>query len=221
MELKTFSYELEKHYYSQQWPQEPTPFHHLEPYLRCWLDPDTVFTGKTVLDIGAGECTYTRLIADRFQPKGIVACELFRERMLPAARSNRAPNLAFVAGDALKLPFWDGSFDVVFAGGVLSQIPNLGSALSELKRVLKPQGLFIGWEPNPFNPVIAYRYFFKPHSANQYLFWPWLIRRAFEAEGFHLTMRYFYAKLPRVGNRFLGTCMGMYAGLKTKLSAND
>src|SRR5436309_1426100 len=221
MALKTFSYQLEKHYFSQQWPTEVEPYLHLEPYLRCWLDPQAVFGGKWVLDVGAGECTYTRLIAERFLSKKVVACELFTERMLPAARTNRTSHLRFVAGDAFQLPFGDSSFDVVFASLVLSQLPNLSAALSELKRVLRPHGIYVGWEPNPFNPVIAYRYFFNPHSPNQYLFWPWLIRPAFEAEGFHLTMRYFYAKLPRVGNRFLGTCMGMYAGLKTKLPAND
>ena len=80
----SFSYEAEKKYYSQGWPKEAQPYLHLERYLRCWMDPSEIFAGKRVLDVGAGEMTYTRLIADRFEPKQIVACELFRERMLPA-----------------------------------------------------------------------------------------------------------------------------------------
>ena len=81
---KEFSYEGEKQYYSQHWPDGAKPYLHLERYLRCWLDPDKIFRGKLVLDVGAGELTYTRLIADLFEPKKIVACELFRERMRPA-----------------------------------------------------------------------------------------------------------------------------------------
>jgi len=211
MPQRRFSYELERRYYTQRLPEEAKPYLHLEPYLRCWLNPEAVFRGKRVLDIGAGECTYTRLIAEKFGPREIVACDLFAERMLPAFRANRSPNLKFVAGDAFKLPFQSESFDVVFASGVLSQLPNLADAICEIRRVLKNAGLYVGWEPNPFNPVIIYRYFFKPHSPNQYLFWPWRFRPAFEGAGFQITLRYFYAKLPRMRNRFLGTCMGIVA----------
>lgn len=211
MGRKAFSYELEKGYYSQRWPEEAKPYLRLEPYLRCWLDPEAIFSGKRVLDIGAGECTYTRLISEKFSAKEVVACELFRMRMLPAARVNQSPNLRFVAGDAFHLPFQNQSFDVVFASSVLSQLPDLQDAISEIRRVLKHSGLFVGWEPNPFNMVILYRFFFKPHSPNQYLFYPARIRPAFEKAGFEVTIHYFYAKVPRIRNRFLGTCMGILA----------
>src|SRR5215470_1229553 len=123
MRGRAFSYELEKLYYSQKWPEEAKPYLHLESYLRCWLDRDKVFVGKRVLDVGAGECTYTRLIADRFDPEEVVACELFRERMLPAVRVNRNPKLRFVSGNCFQLPFRGGSFDVVFGSFILHQIP--------------------------------------------------------------------------------------------------
>ena len=213
MPPKCFSYELEKRYYSQRWPVEAAPYEHLDPYLRCWLDPEAVFGGKRVLDIGAGECTYTRLIADRFVPGVIVACELFRERMLPAFRANQNPSLKAVAGDCFHLPFRSRSFDVVFASGVLSQLPNLKDAVFEIARVLKPGGLFAGWDPNPFNPVILYRYLATPRSANQFIFWPHKIRPVFESVGFTGTTRFFYAKLPWTRSRFLGTCVGILAYL--------
>lgn len=211
MREKTFSYEQEKGYYGRRWPDEAKPYLHLEPYLRCWLDPEATFAGKRVLDVGAGECTYTRLIADRFGPKEIVACELFRERMLPAAQENRNSTLKFVAGDAFSLPFQDESFDVAWASGLLVQLPNLQYALREIRRVLKRGGLYAGWEPNPFNVAIVYRYIFKTHSPNQYLFWPWQVRPDFENAGFEFASRYFYVRFPRVRNRFLGTCMGIIA----------
>ena len=211
MELKTFSHELEKRYYSQQWPTDAKPYLHLEPYLSCWFDPDAVFRGKTVLDIGAGECTYTRLIADRFEPKEIVACDLFRERLLPASRVNRNLKLKFVTGDCFKLPFRSGQFDLVWGSGVLSQLPNLNQAVQEIGRVLKSGGLYIGSEPNFLNAVIAYRYFFQSHSANQYLFWPWRIHPVFTEAKFEVTIHYFYSKFPSIRSRLLGTCMGIMA----------
>ena len=39
-------------YYSQHWPEGAKPYLHLERYLRCWLDPDKIFRGKLVLDVG-------------------------------------------------------------------------------------------------------------------------------------------------------------------------
>jgi len=43
-------------------------------------------------------------------------------------------------GDAEKLDFPDGSFDVVFSNGVLHHIPDIRRSFSEIHRVLKPQG---------------------------------------------------------------------------------
>src|SRR2546428_6108115 len=99
MKDATFSKELEEGYYSKNWPDKAVRYSHLEPYLRCWLDPEAVFKGQTVLDIGARECTYTRVIADRFQPQRVIACELFRQRMLPAFRADAFYHLPFMARD--------------------------------------------------------------------------------------------------------------------------
>lgn len=210
MSQKSFSYESERAYYSQKWPLEPKSYDNLEPYIRCWLNPEKVFMGKRVLDIGAGECTYTRLIADRFEPKEVVASELFLERMLPAVRANRNPNLHFVAGDAFCLPFQDESFDIVFGSFVLHQLPDLDEIISEVRRVLSDNGHYVGIEPNPYHPVHLYRYIRGNHSPNQYLFGPRHLA-LFRKAGFEITIRYFYAKFPRMRNRFLGTCMGIIA----------
>jgi SAM-dependent methyltransferase len=45
-----------------------------------------------------------------------------------------------VQGDALRLPFADGSFDRVIASEVLEHIPDDGTAVAELARVLRPGG---------------------------------------------------------------------------------
>ena len=210
---KAFSYEFEKGYYSERWPEEAKPYLHLEPYFRCWLDPEGVFGGKQVLDIGAGECTYSRLIADRFGSKVIVACELFRERMLPAVHANNNPNLKFVTGDCFRLPFQSGFFDTVFGSLVLHQLPDLEEVVNEVKRVLSDEGCYVGIEPNPFHPVHLYRYILGNNSPNQYLLGPKHLV-AFKRAGFDVTFRYFYAKLPWLSNRFIGTCIGIMAKLQ-------
>lgn len=48
------------------------------------------------------------------------------------------PNV--VQGDVEHLPYPDAWFDVVYSNGVLHHVPNLGDALQEIRRVLKPGG---------------------------------------------------------------------------------
>lgn len=210
VEQKGFSSELEKGYYSQNWPGEAKPYLHLERYVRCWLDPEATFSGKRVLDIGAGECTYTRLIAEKFWPKKIVACELFRERMLPAARANRNGHLKFVAGDVFHIPFQSRSFEVIFGSLILCQLPDLVELVREIQRVLVDDGCYIGIEPNPHHPVHLYRYLRGNHSPNQYLLGPRHLS-AFEKAGFNVNIQYFWAKFPNLRSSLIGTCMGIIA----------
>src|SRR2546428_11531058 len=104
MKDATFSKELEEGYYSKNWPDDAVRYSHLEPYLRCWLDPEAVFKGNTVLGIGAGECTSTRLLTGRFEPQRGVACEIFSPRMLPAFPEKFFSHLHFIACDCFWLP---------------------------------------------------------------------------------------------------------------------
>ncbi|HYG53284.1 MAG TPA: class I SAM-dependent methyltransferase [Flavobacteriales bacterium] len=50
-----------------------------------------------------------------------------------------------VVADAENLPFNDASFDVVIMDAVLEHIPNASAAFSEVGRILKKGGIFIGY----------------------------------------------------------------------------
>lgn len=50
-----------------------------------------------------------------------------------------------VKGDAENLPFEDASFDVAIMDAVLEHVPDVGKAFSEVARVLKPGGVFVGY----------------------------------------------------------------------------
>jgi demethylmenaquinone methyltransferase/2-methoxy-6-polyprenyl-1,4-benzoquinol methylase len=63
----------------------------------------------------------------------------FSERMLERAR-RKAPQLDWIEGDLLGLPFADGSFDVTTVGFGVRNVEDLERALSELRRVLRPGG---------------------------------------------------------------------------------
>ena len=49
-----------------------------------------------------------------------------------------------IQADEDRLPFADASFDLVVSAGVLDQIDDLPGALSLIRRVLRPDGLFLG-----------------------------------------------------------------------------
>jgi demethylmenaquinone methyltransferase/2-methoxy-6-polyprenyl-1,4-benzoquinol methylase len=63
----------------------------------------------------------------------------FSERMLERAR-RKAPQVEWVQGDALALPFEDGAFDAATVGFGVRNLDDLELGLRELRRVLKPGG---------------------------------------------------------------------------------
>jgi demethylmenaquinone methyltransferase / 2-methoxy-6-polyprenyl-1,4-benzoquinol methylase len=63
----------------------------------------------------------------------------FSERMLERAR-RKAPQLEWVSGDLLALPFADESFDAATVGFGVRNVDDLALALRELRRVLRPGG---------------------------------------------------------------------------------
>jgi demethylmenaquinone methyltransferase/2-methoxy-6-polyprenyl-1,4-benzoquinol methylase len=63
----------------------------------------------------------------------------FSERMLERAR-RKAPELEWLSGDVLALPFEDGSYDAATVGFGVRNVENLERAVLELRRVLRPGG---------------------------------------------------------------------------------
>ena len=100
--------------------------------------------GEEVLDLGCGAGTDTLIAAQMVAPDGRVAGIDMTPEMLAKARASAAAmgadNVAFVEGDAERLPFEDESFDVVISNGVIDLIPDKDAVFSELFRVLRPGG---------------------------------------------------------------------------------
>ena len=63
----------------------------------------------------------------------------FSEQMLERARK-KAPELEWLSGDLLQLPFADASFDAATVGFGVRNVEDLERALAELRRVLRPGG---------------------------------------------------------------------------------
>ena len=63
----------------------------------------------------------------------------FSRPMLDRAR-RKAPEIEWVEGDALALPFEDGSYDAATVGFGVRNLADLEGGLRELRRVLQPEG---------------------------------------------------------------------------------
>lgn len=103
-----------------------------------------------VLDAGCGDAAQSIRLAARGYP--VVAVDL-SDYVLDKARANVAATglqqmIRFERGNLLDLAIADQSYDCVLCWGVLMHIPEIEKAISELARVLKPNGLLIISENN-------------------------------------------------------------------------
>jgi demethylmenaquinone methyltransferase / 2-methoxy-6-polyprenyl-1,4-benzoquinol methylase len=95
--------------------------------------------GDRVLDLAAG--TGTSSISMAQAGAFVVPCD-FSLGMLQVGR-RRLPSLPFTAGDALRLPFADASFDAVTISFGLRNVADVDLALREMARVTKPGGRLV------------------------------------------------------------------------------
>ena len=72
----------------------------------------------------------------------------------------KVKNCTFVLGKAEKLPFHKGSFDYVIVGFGLRNFSDLNKALSEVRRVLKKDGIFISLEFSEINSIMRKLFYF-------------------------------------------------------------
>ena len=95
--------------------------------------------GERVLDLAAGTGTSSR----PFEQRGafVVPCD-FSLGMLQVGRA-RQRDLAFTAGDGMRLPFVDGAFDAATISFGLRNIVDPDAGLRELRRVVRPGGRLV------------------------------------------------------------------------------
>ncbi|HEY3629572.1 MAG TPA: demethylmenaquinone methyltransferase [Jatrophihabitantaceae bacterium] len=97
--------------------------------------------GERVLDLAAGTAVSTVELAR--SGAYAVGCD-FSIGMLQAGRSRSdRRDVPLVAGDALHLPFRDGTFDAVTISFGLRNVADPGQALREMARVVRPGGRLV------------------------------------------------------------------------------
>ncbi len=102
-------------------------------------------TGLRVLEIGCGRGVGLVALAAVCEPALLVGLDV-DPTLLDVARqrlARRGVGAHLVHGDARRMPFGDGSFDVIVDFGTCYHVPRPREALDEIARVLGPSGLFV------------------------------------------------------------------------------
>jgi SAM-dependent methyltransferase len=107
-----------------------------------------VHPGMTVLDLGCGEGRHAfeayrrgaRVVAVDHGPSEVATTRQWLDAIAAAGEAPAGAAAEVVRGDLLALPVPDGSVDRVIAAEVLEHIPDDGTAIAEIARVLKPGG---------------------------------------------------------------------------------
>ncbi len=109
-----------------------------EQFLRA-LQPRS---GERVLDVGSGPGFLAAAIGEATGPSGMVFGIDISQPLVAVARMHCAgqPWVEFREADAMRLPFPDHAFDAVISTQVLEYVRDVGAALMEIRRVVRPAG---------------------------------------------------------------------------------
>jgi SAM-dependent methyltransferase len=105
----------------------------------------------SVLDVGCGVGnTISLLIGKVSRLAGVDVSEA-----CIAAAKKRPPGVEYATYDGIHLPYPDANFDVAFAICVFHHVPlaDRAALARDIRRVLRPGGLFVIFEHNPYNPL--------------------------------------------------------------------
>ncbi|MBN2167937.1 MAG: methyltransferase domain-containing protein, partial [Actinobacteria bacterium] len=146
-------YYLQMH---QTWCESPFYKHYHSAFLE---DLRRLPAGSLILELGCGLGNDgLELLRSGFR---VVETDIAPGELGEACKMHEKEGFAgkctHLLSDAENLPFKDGSFDGVFMVAALHHLPDPAAALKEVKRVLKPGGIFVvGTEPNTWQHKTIY-----------------------------------------------------------------
>ena len=115
-----------------------------EPYAADLMNRLSSRSFSRLLEIAAGTGVVTRAMASALpESVSIVASDLNQAMLDQAAAAGTKRPVEWRQADAMKLPFQDATFDAVVCQFGVMFFPEKAKAFSEVRRVLKPRGVFI------------------------------------------------------------------------------
>jgi len=110
---------------------------------------------NSVLDVGTG----TAVFAEVFAKRGLSVAGIDIKNEMVNEAKRLLPEGDFRVGSAEKIPYDDGSFDLVFLGHVLHETDDTTKALSEARRVARKRVVVLEWPyvEEKLGPPLAHR----------------------------------------------------------------
>lgn len=140
---ETADFSGERYLPTLDWPE--VAFEHWHRYLHA----TELVSGKSVLDIACGEGYGSFTLAGR--AGSVVGVDISRDAIQRATSRYFRDNLTFLTGSCVKVPIEGRAvFDIIVSFETLEHLSSLEQKmfLAEMKRLLKPGGLFIVSTPN-------------------------------------------------------------------------
>jgi ubiquinone/menaquinone biosynthesis C-methylase UbiE len=117
------------------------------------LVADTDVSGRAVLDVGCGRGGTLAVLNEYYRPSRTVGLDLCHGAVAFCGR--RYVRGRFINGDAEHLPFPDGTFEVVTNVESSHTYPTIANFYREVRRVLKPRGVFLYTDLQPREQLLA------------------------------------------------------------------
>jgi ubiquinone/menaquinone biosynthesis C-methylase UbiE len=106
----------------------------------AFLDWLALPSGLRCLDVGCGNGAFTEVLIARCAPATVSGLDPSEEQIAYARQRPGAKPAEYRVGDALALPFVDGSFDAALMALAIVFVPDPVKAVAEMVRVVRPGG---------------------------------------------------------------------------------
>ncbi len=117
--------------------------------------------GARIADLGCGSGVFSNVLRQRgYDCTGVD----LSPNLIRMARQ-KFPDIDFIEGDIERLPFPDASFDGALLAGVVHHFTERSDCVAEIKRILRPGGKFVAFDPNRLNPAM---YLYRDRSSPLY-----------------------------------------------------
>jgi ubiquinone/menaquinone biosynthesis C-methylase UbiE len=104
-----------------------------------------------ILEIGCGTGSIIRELKKKNVKSGLIGIDISQKMVNIGIKKTNSP---YVCCLGEKLPFKNGTFDIIFGTYVLHHMPDLPSFFKEISRVLTNQGEIIFFEPTESNTLL-------------------------------------------------------------------
>jgi 2-polyprenyl-3-methyl-5-hydroxy-6-metoxy-1,4-benzoquinol methylase len=161
-------------------------------HCAAYLHASRVVDGRSVLDLGCNSGYGTKILSSHAE--FAVGVDVSERAIALAQKKYTIPNIAFQVIDGVRLPFEDKSFEVATCFQIIEHLVEYSSFMSEVVRVLRPDGIAIFTTPNsllrldpgmkPWNP-----FHIREFNAEE-------LRATLEAHFKHVAILALYARDP-------------------------